>query len=66
LDEQGEIGVVAPASRMSADVAVRWRWPDVSTRTGCEIFFTAVLRLHGHFAGDDETRARAFLDIASL
>jgi muramoyltetrapeptide carboxypeptidase len=62
------IGVVAPASRMSPEVAVR-----VQTLAGClypdgmlEIFFhPQCFASHGHFAGDDETRAQAFLDIAN-
>jgi muramoyltetrapeptide carboxypeptidase len=62
------IGVVAPASRMSEDVADRVRslaeslYPDGAP----EIFFhPQCFASHGHFAGDDQTRARAFLDIAN-
>jgi muramoyltetrapeptide carboxypeptidase len=66
--EKCRIGVVAPASRMSREVAERVRtlagslYPD---RT-LEIFFhPQCFASHGHFAGDDETRAQAFLDIAN-
>lgn len=62
------IGVVAPASRMSAEVAERVRavagslYPD---RTPEIFFHPQCFASHGHFAGDDETRAQAFLDIAN-
>src|ERR1700757_2922243 len=62
-----KIGVVAPASRMSADVATRVPalaerlYPD---RTPQIVFHPQCFASHGHFAGDDDTRARAFLDIA--
>ena len=62
------IGVVAPASRMSAEVAERVRtfaaslYPD---RTPEISFHPQCFASHGHFAGDDELRARAFLDIAN-
>src|SRR4029079_5675702 len=70
LDEQKRcrIGVVAPASRMSPDVAqrvpalARSLYPD---RTPEIVFHPQCFASHGHFAGDDETRARAFLDIAN-
>jgi muramoyltetrapeptide carboxypeptidase len=62
------IAVVAPASRLSPDVADKVRavvgslYPDGRT----EIFFhPQCFMSHGHFAGDDETRARAFLDVAN-
>src|ERR1700680_2963523 len=66
--ERCRIGVVAPASRMSPEVAAR-----VSTLASClypdrtpEIFFhPQCFASHGHFAGDDETRAQAFLDVAN-
>jgi muramoyltetrapeptide carboxypeptidase len=62
------IGVVAPASRLSPEVAEK-----VLTLAGSlypdgtpEIFFhPQCFASHGHFAGDDETRAQAFLDIAN-
>jgi muramoyltetrapeptide carboxypeptidase len=62
------IGVVAPASRMSADVAARVPalaerlYPD---RTPEIVFHPQCFAAHGHFAGDDDTRARAFLDVAN-
>jgi muramoyltetrapeptide carboxypeptidase len=70
LDEQKRcrIGVVAPASRMSPEVAervptlARSLYPD---RTPEIVFHPQCFASHGHFAGDDETRARAFLDIAN-
>ena len=62
------IGVVAPASRMSPEVAEKVQtlagslYPDGTP----EIFFhPQCFASHGHFAGDDETRAQAFLDIAN-
>src|SRR3984885_9843696 len=63
-----KIGVVAPASRMSADVATRVPalaqrlYPD---RTPEIVFHPQCFASHGHFAGDDEKRARAFLDITN-
>src|SRR5260370_41231082 len=62
------IGVVAPASRMSPEVAERVPalagslYPD---RTPEVVFHPQCFASHGHFAGDDETRAQAFLDIAN-
>src|SRR6266478_7367251 len=62
------IGVVAPASRMSAEVAERVRtlagslYPD---RTPEIFFHPQCFASHGHFAGDDETRAQAFLAVAN-
>ncbi len=63
-----KIGVVAPASRMSADVATRV--PALAERlypqrTPEIVFHPQCFAAHGHFAGDDETRAQAFLDIAN-
>ena len=66
--EKCRIGVVAPASRMSPEVAERVRtlaaslYPD---RTPEIYFHPQCFASHGHFAGDDETRAQAFLDIAN-
>jgi muramoyltetrapeptide carboxypeptidase len=66
--ERCKIGVVAPASRMSPEVAVRVPalakslYPD---RTPEIFFHPQCFASHGHFAGDDETRTRAFLDIAN-
>jgi muramoyltetrapeptide carboxypeptidase len=66
--ETCRIGVVAPASRMSPEVAVR---VPVLARSLFpnrvpEIFFhPQCFASHGHFAGDDETRIEAFLDVAN-
>jgi muramoyltetrapeptide carboxypeptidase len=63
-----KIGVVAPASRMSAEVAKKVPalaerlYPD---RTPEIVFHPQCFASHGHFAGDDATRADAFLDIAN-
>ena len=62
------IGVVAPASRMSPEVAERV--PAVAARlypdwTPEIVFHPQCFASHGHFAGDDEARAQAFLDIAN-
>ncbi len=66
--ERCKIGVVAPASRMSPEVATSvpalakrlypGRTPDI-------VFHPQCFASHGHFAGDDEARAQAFLDIAN-
>ena len=62
------IGVVAPASRMSAQVAervpalARSLYPDGTLEI---VFHPQCFASHGHFAGDDQTRAQAFLDIAN-
>ena len=67
-NEKRRIGVVAPASRMSPEVAVRVRalagslYPD---RTPEIFFHPQCFESHGHFAGDDEARAQAFIDIAN-
>jgi muramoyltetrapeptide carboxypeptidase len=62
------IAVVAPGSRISPDVADKVRalagslYPD----RRAEIFFhPQCFMSHGHFAGDDDARARAFLDVAN-
>src|SRR5262245_32277261 len=66
--ERCRIGVVAPASRMSPEVAekvptlARSLYPD---RTPEIVFHPQCFASHGHFAGDDETRGQAFLDIAN-
>jgi muramoyltetrapeptide carboxypeptidase len=68
MSKRCRIGVVAPASRMSPEVAEKVpalaarRYPD---RTPEIVFHPQCFALHGHFAGDDETRARAFLDVAN-
>jgi muramoyltetrapeptide carboxypeptidase len=62
------IGVVAQASRMSPEVAekVRMLAGSLYADGTPEIFFhPQCFASHGHFAGDDETRAQAFLDIAN-
>src|SRR5215471_14676903 len=66
--ERCKIGVVAPGSWISPDVAVRVpqlarslypdRMPEI-------VFHPQCFASHGHFAGDDETRAQAFLDVAN-
>jgi muramoyltetrapeptide carboxypeptidase len=62
------IGVVAPGSRMSEEVAERVPalakslYPD---RTPEIVFHPQCFASHGCFAGDDLSRARAFLDIAN-
>jgi muramoyltetrapeptide carboxypeptidase len=63
-----KIGVVAPASRMSPDVVTRV--PALAERLYPErtpeiVFHPQCFASHGHFAGEDEARARAFLDIAN-
>jgi muramoyltetrapeptide carboxypeptidase len=68
MKKRCRIGVVAPASRMSPEVAEKvpalaaHRYPD---RTPEIVFHPQCFASHGHFAGDDETRARAFLDVAN-
>src|ERR1700740_1172881 len=62
------IGVVAPASRMSPEVPEKGRAlaRSLSPDGTPEIFFhPQCFASHGHFAGDDVTRAQAFLDIAN-
>jgi muramoyltetrapeptide carboxypeptidase len=66
--EKCRIGIVAPASRISPEVAERVQtlaeslYPDWTP----EIFFhPQCFASHGHFAGDDETRAQAFLELAN-
>jgi muramoyltetrapeptide carboxypeptidase len=62
------IGVVAPASRMSAEVAervpalARSLYPDGTPEI---VFHPQCFTAHGHFAGDDAARAQAFLDVAN-
>src|SRR5262249_61568890 len=66
--EKCKIGVVAPASRMSPEVAEKVQtlagslYPD---RTPEIFFHPQCFATHGHFAGDDEMRAQSFLDIAN-
>jgi len=62
------IGVVAPASRMSAEVAQKvpalaaQLYPD---RTPEIVFHPQCFASHGHFAGADDARAEAFLAVAN-
>lgn len=68
MSDTCKIGVVAPASRMDPEVAekvpalAKLRYPD---RTPEIVFHPQCFASHGHFAGDDETRAQAFLDFAN-
>jgi muramoyltetrapeptide carboxypeptidase len=58
------IGVVAPGGRISPALAERVA--KLAGRCGAEaVFHPQCFASWGHFAGDDETRARAFLDIAN-
>ena len=67
--ERCRIGVVAPGSRMAPEVAervpalARSLYPD---RTPEIVFHPQCFASHGHFAGDDETRAQAFLEAIKL
>jgi muramoyltetrapeptide carboxypeptidase len=66
--ERCKIGVVAPSSRLSPDVAKRV--PALAERLYPErtpeiVFHPQCFASHGHFAGDDEARAQAFVDIAN-
>ncbi|MBX9775989.1 MAG: LD-carboxypeptidase [Xanthobacteraceae bacterium] len=66
--ERVKIGVVAPASRMSPEVvdevlAVAER--RYGERAPEIVFHPQCFASHGHFAGDDDTRAQAFLDVAN-
>jgi len=62
------IGIVAPASRLEPAIAekaialARMLYPD---RAPVLQFHPQCFLSSGHFAGDDETRARAFLDVAN-
>jgi muramoyltetrapeptide carboxypeptidase len=68
MTNKRKIGVVAPGSRMSAEVAARvqalaatlypGRTPEIRFHPQCVLS-------HGHFAGDDAIRARAFLEVAN-
>jgi muramoyltetrapeptide carboxypeptidase len=66
--ETRRIGVVATGSRISPEVADRVQalsetlYPD---RTPEIFFHPQCLASHGHFAGDDASRAQAFLEIAN-
>ena len=62
------IAVVAPSSRMSPEVIGRIQdlaaslYPD---RTPRVVFHPQCLASSGHFAGDDDTRAAAFVEVAN-
>jgi muramoyltetrapeptide carboxypeptidase len=68
LSKKCRIGVVAPASRMSPEVVekvaalaqsrYRERAPEI-------VFHPQCFASRGHFAGDDETRAQAFVEVAN-
>src|SRR6478672_5547804 len=63
-----KIAVIAPASRLSADVAARVQTLAAKLYPGgrLEIYFhPQCLESHGHFAGDDATRTQAFLGVAT-
>ena len=68
LGDRIRIGVVAPASRMSPEV------PDKVTALAARlygdrapqiVFHPQCLASSGHFAGDDQTRAAAFIEVAN-
>ena len=62
------IGVVAPSSRMSPEVAVKVQAATAALYPGRApeiIFHPQCLASAGHFAGDDDLRARAFIDMAN-
>ena len=63
-DRRGRAGVAHVAGRCRR--ACR-RWPSACIRTGRPRSSStrSASPSHGHFAGDDDTRARAFLDIAN-
>src|SRR5689334_23638538 len=68
MSKRCRIGVIAPASRMSAEVAEKL--PALAARRYLDrtpeiVFHPQCFATHGHFAGDDETRAQAFLDVAN-
>jgi muramoyltetrapeptide carboxypeptidase len=63
-----KIGVMAPASRIDHDLAGRVEALAVSLygdRAPQIIFHPQCFETAGHFAGDDASRAKAFLDIAN-
>jgi muramoyltetrapeptide carboxypeptidase len=67
-NEKYRIAVVAPASRIAPHTADKVRavagslYPDGRA----EIFFhPQCFLLHGHFAGEDDARARAFIEVAN-
>jgi len=60
------VGVAAASSRFSSVVSGRLTAQVAATRPNVElVFHPDAFREHGHFAGDDATRARALLDLAN-
>jgi muramoyltetrapeptide carboxypeptidase len=60
------IGIVAPASRLDAALAEAVRALAAGMEDAPQLLFHPQCFLSsGHFAGDDDTRARAFLDVAN-
>ncbi len=60
------IGIVAPAGRLDPLLAERLRLVAGDVEHGPHLFLHPQCFLSdGHFAGDDEARARAFLDVAN-
>jgi muramoyltetrapeptide carboxypeptidase len=63
-----KVGVVAPASRMSLEVVdkvlavAKRRYPESTPEI---VFHPQCFASHGHFAGDDDTRAQALIDVAN-
>lgn len=61
-----KIGVVAASSRFDRETADRVAALVARERPGVElVFHPDSFRTHGHFAGDDASRAKAVLDIAN-
>lgn len=60
------VGVVAPAARLDPAIADRVRLQAGDMQNGPHLLVHPQCFLsEGHFAGDDEARARAFLDVAN-
>jgi muramoyltetrapeptide carboxypeptidase len=68
MSKRCRIGVVAPSSRMSPEVAEKVsalagrRYPGRAPEI---VFHPQCFASHGHFAGEDEMRAQAFVDVAN-
>ena len=63
-----KIGVVCASSRFSLDrmqAIEAWMEQVVPDRSIALVFHPACLLKHGHFAGDDRTRAEAFVEFAN-
>lgn len=68
MDKVFRIGVVAVSSRFSRDTAARVEAHVAARHPGGEValaFHEDSFIEHGHFAGDDAARARAFLEFAN-